>query len=118
MNLLFAIFYGACSYFYILSMIEDPGYVPKSSSRSQQKAIIDELLGLWKFDDQNFCVQCMIRTPVRSKHCRRCKRCVAKHDQYGPLAEYFGTYTDSLVIVLGSITALASIISATSFCTF
>ena len=63
-------------------MVEDPGYVPKSGSRSQQKATINELLSLWKYDDQNFCVQCMLRTPLRSKHCKKCKRCVAKHDQY------------------------------------
>ena len=62
-------------------MVEDPGYVPKSGSRSQQKAAIDELLELWKFDEQNFCVHCMTRMPLRSKHCKRCKRCVAKHDQ-------------------------------------
>jgi palmitoyltransferase len=24
----------------------------------------------------------MSRKPLRSKHCRRCGRCVAKHDQY------------------------------------
>lgn len=80
-NLLFAISYGLCAYFYTYSMFEDPGYVPKLGSRAQQKAVIDELLSLWKFDDQNFCVSCMVRRPVRSKHCKRCSRCVAKHDQ-------------------------------------
>ena len=80
-NFLFAVTYGLCGYFYGLSMLEDPGYLPKGGSLSQQKAVIDELLSLWKFDDQNFCTQCMIRTPLRSKHCKRCRRCVAKHDQ-------------------------------------
>lgn len=56
---------------------------------AEQKAVIDELIGLWKFDESNFCVTCMIRTPLRSKHCRRCQRCVAKHDQYvSPLLSY------------------------------
>ena len=65
-------------------MLEDPGYVPKLGSRTQQKAVIDDLIGLWKFDDQNFCVTCMIRQPLRSKHCKRCGRCVAKHDHHCP----------------------------------
>jgi hypothetical protein len=82
MNIFFAVFFCSCVYFYYLCMIEDPGFVPKGLSRMQQKAVVDELLSLWKFDDQNFCVQCMVRTPLRSKHCKRCKRCVAKHDQY------------------------------------
>jgi palmitoyltransferase ZDHHC13/17 len=63
-------------------MFEDPGYVSKLGSRNQQKSVIEELFGLWKFDEENFCVQCMIRKPLRSKHCFRCKRCVAKHDQW------------------------------------
>ena len=81
MNLLFFLSFGFCTYFYVCSMIEDPGYVPKAGSRSQQKTVVDELLSLWKFDEQNFCVQCMVRMPLRSKHCKRCARCVAKHDQ-------------------------------------
>ena len=63
-------------------MAEDPGYVPKPPSRSHQKSIVDELLALWKYDEQNFCVHCMVRMPLRAKHCKRCARCVAKHDQY------------------------------------
>ncbi|OTA97793.1 hypothetical protein M434DRAFT_195469 [Hypoxylon sp. CO27-5] len=65
-------------------MVFDPGYVPKLNGIAEQKAVIDELLSLWKFDESNFCVTCMIRTPLRSKHCRRCQRCIAKHDHHCP----------------------------------
>lgn len=81
LNLFFGVSFAFCTYFYSIAMIEDPGYVPKAAGRSQQKKVIEDLLSLWKFDEQNFCTSCMIRTPLRSKHCRRCKRCVAKHDQ-------------------------------------
>ncbi len=81
LNLLFALFYAMCAYFYIRCMVDDPGFVPKLNGIAEQKAAIDELISLWKFDESNFCVTCMIRTPLRSKHCRRCQRCVAKHDQ-------------------------------------
>jgi hypothetical protein len=62
-------------------MIYDPGFVPKLSGLNEQKEVIEELVKLWKYDEHNFCVECMLRKPLRSKHCRRCDRCVAKHDQ-------------------------------------
>lgn len=80
-NLLFGVCYGLCTYYYCCSMLYDPGYVPKLAGLTQQKAVIDELLSLRKFDDENFCIPCMVRRPVRSKHCKKCARCVAKHDQ-------------------------------------
>lgn len=46
-------------------MFFDPGYVPKLGGLTEQKQVIDELLGLWKYDDQNFCVTCMVRMPLR-----------------------------------------------------
>jgi palmitoyltransferase ZDHHC13/17 len=117
LNILFVISYGICTYFYAISMLEDPGYVPKNGSRAQQKMVMDELFKLWKFDDQNFCVSCMVRMPLRSKHCKRCKSCVAKHDQsvFIPFVE---KYADILVIAHGFITALEQIIIDTSFYTF
>ena len=109
LNILFAISYGLCTYFYSISMIEDPGYVPKLGSRAQQKAVVEELLSLWKFDEQNFCVQCLIRMPVRSKHCKRCKRCVAKEDQWVQHQQEMITGLRELVIVHGYIIALERI---------
>ncbi|KAK8159775.1 palmitoyltransferase-like protein akr1 [Phyllosticta citrichinensis] len=83
-NIFFVIFFTATTYFYLLTMFTDPGYIPKSSSRAQQKAIIDELITTRKFDEQNFCVHCMVRRPLRSKHCKRCNRCLAKQDHHCP----------------------------------
>jgi palmitoyltransferase len=81
LNLFFAIFFGFTVYFYIACMRYDPGFVPKMKGIAEQKAVIDGLIAQWKYDETNFCVTCMIQTPLRSKHCRRCQRCVAKHDQ-------------------------------------
>lgn len=84
MNLGFAICLALCTYFYFKTMLADPGYIPKLGSRNQQKAVIEELLAARKFDEQHFCVTCMVRKPLRSKHCKRCNRCVAKEDHHCP----------------------------------
>ncbi|KAF3043680.1 Palmitoyltransferase zdhhc13 [Didymella heteroderae] len=83
-NIVFAGCYGLTAYFYFFTMSSDPGYVPKSASRSASKAIIDELMELRHFDEHHFCVNCMVRKPLRSKHCKRCERCVAKSDHHCP----------------------------------
>ncbi|KAI9801133.1 MAG: Palmitoyltransferase zdhhc17 [Piccolia ochrophora] len=59
MNTFFGLCLGFCAYFYYCCMANDPGYVPKMAGLTQQKAVIEQLLNLWKFDDQNFCVPCM-----------------------------------------------------------
>ncbi|KAG6103730.1 palmitoyltransferase akr1 [Claviceps sp. LM219 group G6] len=84
LNLLFAALFGLTTFFYTASMRYDPGFVPKLNGIAEQRAAIDELLATWRFDESSFCVTCMIRTPLRSKHCRRCQRCVAKHDHHCP----------------------------------
>lgn len=84
LNIIFAVSYISTAYFYIASMRYDPGFVPKMKGIAEQKAVIDDLLSQWQYDETNFCVTCMIRTPLRSKHCRRCQRCVAKHDHHCP----------------------------------
>lgn len=84
LNIMFAIFISLTSYFYIAAMRFEPGFVPKLNGIAEQKAVIDDLLKAWKYDEFNFCVTCMIRTPLRSKHCKACQRCVAKHDHHCP----------------------------------
>ncbi|RDW59636.1 palmitoyltransferase-4 [Coleophoma cylindrospora] len=83
-NIAFGTMYSLCGYFYFCTMVYEPGFVPKLGGLTQQKTVIDELLSIWKFDEQNFCVPCMVRMPLRSKHCKRCNRCVAKHDHHCP----------------------------------
>lgn len=89
LNLVFLTFFCLTAFFYVACMRYDPGFVPKLNGIAEQRAVIDELLKEWKYDESNFCTTCMIRTPLRSKHCRRCQRCVAKHDQYVPRAWLF-----------------------------
>ncbi|KAF2019413.1 hypothetical protein BU24DRAFT_386296 [Aaosphaeria arxii CBS 175.79] len=84
LNLIFGSFFGLTAYFYFFTMASDPGFVPKSASRSASKAVIDELMELRQFDEKQFCVPCMVRKPLRSKHCKRCERCVAKTDHHCP----------------------------------
>ncbi|GAB1217155.1 palmitoyltransferase akr1 [Aspergillus terreus] len=84
LNFFFVLFYCLTTYFYIFAMIGDPGFVPKLGSRNQQQSVISDLFQEWKFDEENFCVSCMVRKPLRSKHCKRCGRCVAKHDHHCP----------------------------------
>ncbi|PSN69248.1 palmitoyltransferas-like protein akr1 [Corynespora cassiicola Philippines] len=84
LNLLFGVFYGLTGYFYFFTMSSDPGFVPKSASRSASKSVIDELMEVKQFDENHFCVNCMVRKPLRSKHCKRCERCVAKSDHHCP----------------------------------
>ncbi|KAF3938206.1 Ankyrin-2 [Dactylella cylindrospora] len=84
LNFVFVVLFSLCMYFYAFSMRADPGFVPLNSSREDQKEIVHELISQWRYDERNFCVHCMVRMPLRSKHCRRCARCVAKHDHHCP----------------------------------
>ncbi|KAF4555667.1 DHHC palmitoyltransferase-like protein 3 [Elsinoe fawcettii] len=84
LNLLFILAYLSTAYFYFSTMLSDPGYVPKSASRGQSKTIIEDLISHRAFDETHFCSYCMIRKPLRSKHCKRCARCVAREDHHCP----------------------------------
>ncbi|KAJ6443819.1 palmitoyltransferase akr1 [Purpureocillium lavendulum] len=56
LNLVFAALYCLTTFFYVASMRYDPGFVPKLNGIAEQRAVIDDLLKEWKFDEANFCV--------------------------------------------------------------
>ncbi|KAI0042759.1 zf-DHHC-domain-containing protein [Auriscalpium vulgare] len=65
-------------------MTLDPGTCPKPTSDAELKSIIEDLASEGRLNGQTFCIQCMARKPLRSKHCRICDRCVARSDHHCP----------------------------------
>jgi len=64
---------------YIRLITGDPGFIEKGNS-AEWKSYQAEL-------EKNealpqFCLSCMVKKPIRAKHCRSCDRCVAKFDHH------------------------------------
>ncbi|KAI0087499.1 ankyrin [Irpex rosettiformis] len=83
-HLTFAISFGLCAYNFFRAISLDAGTCPKPASDAELKSIIEDLASEGRLNGQTFCIQCMARKPLRSKHCRICDKCIARHDHHCP----------------------------------
>ncbi|KAG2005590.1 ankyrin repeat domain-containing protein 50 [Coprinopsis cinerea AmutBmut pab1-1] len=83
-HLMFGLALGLCAYNFFRAITLDPGTCPKPASDEELKQIIEDLASEGRLNGQTFCIQCMARKPLRSKHCRVCDKCVARSDHHCP----------------------------------
>jgi hypothetical protein len=81
-NLIFALSSLSTWYNFYKSFSSNPGYL--QANRDQMKNTILQFVEQNEFSLENFCTSCIIRKPLRSKHCAECDRCVAKFDHHCP----------------------------------
>jgi ribosomal protein L40E len=69
-------------YFHLKTSLVDPGFISSPESCITLNKIILDLAGEGLLDRKHFCINCLIRRPIRSKHCRTTDKCVLHFDQY------------------------------------
>ncbi|KAL7748064.1 palmitoyltransferase akr1 [Sorochytrium milnesiophthora] len=79
----FILWYIAAAVLFYRSVFSDPGFIP-TNERDQYASVVTHLALLGKLDDRNFCTTCMVRRPLRSKHCKHCDRCLTRFDHHCP----------------------------------
>lgn len=83
-NIIFITTFATSMYSFYVVVLGDPGFIPKSQSREEQKQLVIELANKGMLDARHLCTTCLIKKPLRSKHCKICNRCVARLDHHCP----------------------------------
>lgn len=85
LNGIFGVIFAICLYNFYRAMLMDPGFVRSADgSRADQRELVDKMIQEGVYGSETYCIYCLLRKPLRSKHCKICKRCVARHDHHCP----------------------------------
>lgn len=80
-HLLFIVAFFTAMFAFFKAVSSDPGFVKNDLSREKQRLAVEELANDNCLDARHFCLTCLVKKPLRSKHCNICNRCVARFDQ-------------------------------------
>ncbi|RCI05084.1 palmitoyltransferase akr1, partial [Rhizopus stolonifer] len=80
-HLIFVVTFFIAMFAFFKAVASDPGFIKNNFSRENQRIVVEELANENILDVRHFCLTCLIKKPLRSKHCKICNRCVAKFDQ-------------------------------------
>eukprot|EP00042_Codosiga_hollandica_P037925 m.303798 g.303798 ORF g.303798 m.303798 type:complete len:625 (-) comp55256_c0_seq2:130-2004(-) len=84
LHLAFLISTTASLYFHYKAMVLDPGFISKNENVKSKYQTIVDLAENNMMNPADFCSTCLIRKPLRSKHCAICNKCVAGFDHHCP----------------------------------
>ncbi|BGP35336.1 palmitoyltransferase akr1 [Rhodotorula toruloides] len=84
LNILFGLALTSCAWWFVKAIRLDPGTVRGPGMGEELKEVVEELVESNQFNGMHFCLSCLTRRPLRSKHSYATERCVARFDHYCP----------------------------------